>query len=227
VDKDSDLVGGNLYVLDNNGEINTQATIKPGAFIDVQPKFISSPDYTIVYGHNCSVPSDCQFSRHLFAQMGAAHVITLTESHEELPAYTVVRPNSVNMLWQLPQFFVITLGEVLFSVTGLEFSYSQAAPSMKSVLQALWLMTTFFGNLIDMGISGTHIIHEPATEFFVYALLMIVVIGIFCLMSMRYKYAVEHEMESVSESDDGGITPMPIKEVPIPALGLEKRKSSF
>lgn len=52
----------------------------------------------------------------------------------------VVRPNSVNMLWQMPQFTVITIGEVLFSVTGLEFSYSQAAPTMRSVLQVIFSM---------------------------------------------------------------------------------------
>lgn len=52
----------------------------------------------------------------------------------------VVRPNSVNMLWQLPQFIVITIGEVLFSVTGLEFSYSQAAPTMRSVLQVIVIL---------------------------------------------------------------------------------------
>jgi len=39
----------------------------------------------------------------------------------------------VSILWQFPQVLVMTIGEILFSVTGLEFSYSQAAPSMKSV----------------------------------------------------------------------------------------------
>lgn len=72
--------------------------------------------------------------------MGAAHILNLEEDvsnsdAEVASTIQVVRPNSINMLWQLPQFFVITLGEVLFSVTGLEFSYSQAAPTMKSVLQ--------------------------------------------------------------------------------------------
>lgn len=89
--------------------------------------------------------------------MGAAHVVNLAShpsSWDKEFSTIVVRPNSVHILWQLPQFIVITLGEILFSVTGLEFSYSQAAPTMKSVLQALWLMTTFFGNVIDMGISG-------------------------------------------------------------------------
>lgn len=36
----------------------------------------------------------------------------------------------------------------MFSITGLEFSYSQAPSSMKSVMQACWLLTTAFGNLI-------------------------------------------------------------------------------
>lgn len=34
-------------------------------------------------------------------------------------------PNTVHMAWQIPQYFLLTCAEVLFSVTGLEFSYSQ------------------------------------------------------------------------------------------------------
>lgn len=40
------------------------------------------------------------------------------------------------------------MAEIMFSITGLEFAYSQAPLSMKSVLQACWLLTTAFGNLI-------------------------------------------------------------------------------
>lgn len=40
------------------------------------------------------------------------------------------------------------MGEIMYSITGLEFSYSQAPVSMKSVMQACWLLTTAFGNLI-------------------------------------------------------------------------------
>jgi len=31
----------------------------------------------------------------------------------------------MHMLWLIPQYFVITMGEVMFSITGLEFSFTQ------------------------------------------------------------------------------------------------------
>lgn len=61
---------------------------------------------------------------------------------------TVTKPNSISMLWLLPQYFIITAAEILFSITGLEFSYSQAPVSMKSVLTAAFLLTDSFGNLL-------------------------------------------------------------------------------
>lgn len=60
----------------------------------------------------------------------------------------ITPPNNVHMMWLLPQYIVLTMGEVMFSVTGLEFSFTQAPASMKSVLTAGWLLTVAFGNLI-------------------------------------------------------------------------------
>ena len=53
-----------------------------------------------------------------------------------------------SVLWQLAPYVALTLGEVLVSVTGLEFAYSQAPPSMKGTIQSFWLLTTFAGNLV-------------------------------------------------------------------------------
>lgn len=36
-----------------------------------------------------------------------------------------VKANNVHIAWQIPQYALMTMGEVLFSITGLEFSYSQ------------------------------------------------------------------------------------------------------
>lgn len=66
--------------------------------------------------------------------------------------------NSVHILWLIPQYVIITLGEVMFSVTGLEFSFTQAPASMKSVLQSMWLLTVAFGNLIVVLVVEGHIL---------------------------------------------------------------------
>ena len=49
---------------------------------------------------------------------------------------------------QLPQYAVLGFGEILTSTTGLEFAYSQAPSSMKSVVTALFLLTSAVGNVL-------------------------------------------------------------------------------
>ncbi len=39
-------------------------------------------------------------------------------------------PNSVSLFLQVPMYFLITAGEVMFSVTGLEFAYSQVGDTI-------------------------------------------------------------------------------------------------
>jgi POT family proton-dependent oligopeptide transporter len=52
---------------------------------------------------------------------------------------------SVN--WQFLAYIILTLGEAMVSITGLEFSYTQAPNKMKSAVMALWLFTISMGNL--------------------------------------------------------------------------------
>ncbi len=53
-----------------------------------------------------------------------------------------------NISWQIFAFVILTAGEVLISITGLEYAYTQAPPSMKSTIMACWLITVTLGNLI-------------------------------------------------------------------------------
>lgn len=63
--------------------------------------------------------------------------------------YAIVhsKPNSVHIVWQIPQYVIMTIAELLISITGLEFVYSQAPKSMKGTLAAMWCLTTAFGDL--------------------------------------------------------------------------------
>lgn len=54
---------------------------------------------------------------------------------------------TVNIGWQLFAYAIMTAAEVLISITCLEFSYTQAPKTMKSVIMALFLMSVSFGNL--------------------------------------------------------------------------------
>ena len=49
--------------------------------------------------------------------------------------------------WQLLAYVILTLGEAMVSITGLEFSYTQAPNSMKSSVMALWLLTVASGEV--------------------------------------------------------------------------------
>ena len=99
--------------------------------------------------------------------------------------HTLTTPNSIHILWQIPQYFIITASEVMFSVTGLEFSYSQAPASMKSVVQAAWLLTVAFGNIIVICVAEAKLFSEQASEFFMFAGLMLIDTIIFIFLAWR------------------------------------------
>ena len=52
-----------------------------------------------------------------------------------------------NVGWQLLAYVFLTASETMVSITGLEFSYTQAPPKMKSAIMAVWLLVVSLGNL--------------------------------------------------------------------------------
>lgn len=135
-------------------------------------------------------------------------------SLQTMKIHTIAEPNSVHILWQIPQYVVMSAGEVsilkwnfsrttflknikriflfylkiMFSVTGLEFSFTQAPSSMKSVLQAFWLLTVTFGNIFVVIIAKIKLFDSQSGEFFLYAVLMAMNVALFIFLAMKYKY---------------------------------------
>jgi proton-dependent oligopeptide transporter, POT family len=48
--------------------------------------------------------------------------------------------------WQIPAYALLSAGEVMVSITALEFAYTQAPKSMKSIIMALYLLSISAGN---------------------------------------------------------------------------------
>ncbi|XP_074032367.1 peptide transporter family 1 isoform X2 [Leptinotarsa decemlineata] len=136
--------------------------------------------------------------------LGGIYTVMLNEKQHKV--ITVTKPNSVHMLWLLPQYVFITAGEIMFSITGLEFSYSQAPSSMKSLMQACWLLTTAFGNLIIVIIESAKIFEKQSNDFFLYTGLMVVDMILFTFLAMKYKYVTVEtsEVEELRETNEDG-----------------------
>ncbi|XP_039186068.1 solute carrier family 15 member 2 isoform X1 [Crotalus tigris] len=119
---------------------------------------------------------------------GASYTVVLTQiSTETLQAWKIedIPANNVHISWQMPQYLLISAGEVMFSITGLAFSYSQAPVSMKSVLQAGWLLTVAFGNVIVLIVAQSAPLVQWA-EFILFAMLLFIVFVIFSIMGYFY-----------------------------------------
>ncbi|XP_057553054.1 solute carrier family 15 member 2-like isoform X2 [Hippopotamus amphibius kiboko] len=119
---------------------------------------------------------------------GALYLFVITNTTNQGPQawkMEYISANKMSIAWQLPQYALVTAGEVMFSVTGLEFSYSQAPTSMKSVLQAAWLLTIAVGNIIVLIVAQFSSLVQWA-EFILFSCLLLAVCLIFSIMGYYY-----------------------------------------
>ncbi|NXQ63977.1 S15A1 protein, partial [Anthoscopus minutus] len=158
---------------------------------------ISKPDWS--YTINASTPlTYCVVTSKKFGY-GGAYTISVDScvgNQLNINYFEDMAPNTVHMAWQIPQYFLLTCAEVLYSVTGLEFSYSQAPSNMKSVLQAGWLLTVAVGNIIVLIVAGASTIKKQWAEYVLFAALLLVVCIIFAIMASFYTYINPNEIEA-------------------------------
>ena len=93
----------------------------------------------------------------------------------------------VHIVWQLIPYAIITLSEVMVSVTGLEFAYSQAPKRMKSVIMGFWLLNVSFGSLLVVFLAGFKDL-SAENFFWVFAVLMAGAAVIFGIRGKFYRY---------------------------------------
>ncbi|XP_063999921.1 solute carrier family 15 member 1 isoform X1 [Pogoniulus pusillus] len=201
--------GKNLIrFINNSPDILTNITLGDTSFGTLMP--FSASNYSLFSGGRrdtitavnrsdlCSVLSE-SFG------FGSAYTVVINECSgmdfsvlysEDVP------PNSVHMALQIPQYFILTCAEVVFSITGLEFSYSQAPSNMKSVLQAGWLLTVAIGNIIVLIVAGASRLSKQWAEYVLFAALLLAVCIIFAVMAYFYTYIDPNEVEAQLDEEE-------------------------
>jgi POT family proton-dependent oligopeptide transporter len=93
-----------------------------------------------------------------------------------------------SVLWQLAPYLLLAVGEVLVSITALEFAYTQAPPRMKSTIMGLWYVTIAAGNLLTAYVASLNRFHGA----WYYAFFTALMLGgalLFAAVARRYRPA--------------------------------------
>ena len=107
--------------------------------------------------------------------------------------------NWPSIAWQLLAYLVLTMAEVLVSVTCLEFSYTQAPKKMKSFIMSLYLLSVSAGNFLTAFVNkftqdadgNSTLVGASYYWFFTYLMLGAAVVYIFVSLFYREKEYIQ------------------------------------
>ena len=108
-----------------------------------------------------------------------------------------MQDNYIHILWLLPQYFVIAVADVFVWISAINFAYTQAPETMKSVITSFVYLTVGIGSLIVMIVSGTNFVQSQAWEFLMYTGLMIVNTICFGFLCKNNKFDFAKESENL------------------------------
>jgi len=111
----------------------------------------------------------------------------------------------MSVFWQVPQYILQGTSEVLVSVTGLEFAYSQSPPELRGVVMGLNLAMIGLGYFLASALASIvknasdghwypKNLNNGTLEYYMFLLagLMLLNALVFLLLAVRYRYA-DHE----------------------------------
>jgi POT family proton-dependent oligopeptide transporter len=94
-----------------------------------------------------------------------------------------------HIAWQVFQYLFISMGEVLVSVTALEFAYTQAPASMKSTIMSIWYVTIAAGSLLTAAVAALNQFEGTAYYLFFTALMLAAAV-VFAFVARWYRPAL-------------------------------------
>uniref|UniRef100_A0A6B2L426 Major facilitator superfamily (MFS) profile domain-containing protein n=1 Tax=Arcella intermedia TaxID=1963864 RepID=A0A6B2L426_9EUKA len=133
-------------------------------------------------------------------RMGVGHIFTIAALCVAGVVSRINATSQLSVLWIIPQYVLISCAEILLSISGLEFAYQEAPPSMKGTMTAVYLSTTAVGNLFIFALA---LINIPLQyEDFALAGIIVLVFGLFTLIARSYQYRTEHKNINIQEENE-------------------------
>jgi len=119
--------------------------------------------------------------------------------------------------WQIFAYAVLSAGEVLVSLVGLEYAYTQSPVSMKSTMTAIWYFTysvgSFFNTIVNNSIAnhGYFARYTGASFFWLFTGICLAFFVVFLFVSPRLKekaYLVDEVLAKGLDIHDDKVTPI-------------------
>lgn len=114
---------------------------------------------------------------------------------------TQIQHNFISILWQLPQFIVISIAEIFTYLSHLNFAYKEAPASMKPVMMSLLYLSMAGGDLIIAVISSISFFPSQTYEYAFYACLMLVDVIALTFLARSYSRD-EEENKTITNTEN-------------------------
>ncbi|MDQ3330871.1 MAG: hypothetical protein M3552_09485, partial [Planctomycetota bacterium] len=127
--------------------------------------------------------------------------------------------------WQLLAYVLVTSSEVMVSITGLEFSYTQAPRTIKSVVMSVWLLMVTLGNaftaIVNRFISNGTLTLDGADYYWFFTWSMLGAAVLFVGATLLYRGRTYVQTESAEPTATVTAKYCPVCGTPLPAGAVE------
>ncbi|KAE8381992.1 POT peptide transporter [Aspergillus bertholletiae] len=106
----------------------------------------------------------------------------------------------ISMLWQIPVYSLMGLAELLAMLSGMEYAYTKAPKSMRSIIMSLFLLAGAFGSSIGISLSPTSVDPKVLIEYVSLSATMVVAAIVFFLCFRKYN-KTEESMNRLEDAD--------------------------
>ncbi|RPA72044.1 PTR2-domain-containing protein [Ascobolus immersus RN42] len=120
-------------------------------------------------------------------------------------------PQRIHVALQTPAYVLVGLSEIFANVTGLEYAFTKAPPSMKSLVTSIYLLTNAFGSALGIALS-------PTSEHPKLVIMFASIAGATALAGVLFWFLFnkyndqEVEMNKLDDLDDSA-KPIPLKQL--------------